>query len=76
MDGNQFEMGYEVEKIMGSQYTRLQKGVLFQVKWKGYSNTADWTEKPYKDVEDKRLLKECLKLNPQAMKDNRMRRLS
>jgi hypothetical protein len=76
VDGYQFETGYEVEEIMGSQYSKERNRVLYLVKWKGYPDEADWTEEPYENFEDKGLLKEYHKRNPQAAKDNRIRRLN
>jgi hypothetical protein len=76
VDDYQFETGYEVEEIMGSQYSKEQNGVIYLVKWKGYPNKADWTEEPYDNFEDKRLLKEYHKRNPQAAKNNRIGQLS
>jgi hypothetical protein len=76
VDGYQFETGYEVQEIMGSQYSKERKRVLYLVKWKGYPAEADWTEEPYEIFEDKKFLKEYHKPNLQAAKDNRIRRLS
>ena len=39
------------------------------VKWRGYPDKADWTEEPYENFEDKRLLKKYHMCNPEAPKD-------
>jgi hypothetical protein len=76
VDGYEYETGYEVEEIMGSQYSKERKRVLYVVKWKGYLEEADWTEEPYENFDDKRLLMEYHRRNPQGAKDNRIKRLS
>jgi hypothetical protein len=76
VDGYQFETGYKVEEIMGSQYSNERKRVLYQVKWMGYADEAEWTEEPYENFEDKELLKQYHKRNPQAAKNDRIRRLN
>jgi hypothetical protein len=73
VDGYEYETGFEVEEIMGSQYSKERKRVLYLVKWKGYPEEADWTEEPYENFDDKRLLKEYHKRNPQAAKDIRIK---
>jgi hypothetical protein len=76
VNGYKYETGYKVEEIMGSQYSKERKLVLYLVKWKGYPEEADWTEEPYENFDDKRLLMENHRRNPQAAKDNRIKQLS
>ena len=76
VDGYEYETGYEVEEVMGSQHSMERKRVLYLVKWKGYPEEADWTEEPYENFDDKRLLMEYHRRNPQGAKDNRIKRLS
>ena len=66
MDGYEYETGFEVEEIMGSQYSKERKRVLYLVKWKGYPEEADWTEELYENFDDNRLLKEYHRQNPPA----------
>ena len=58
---------------MGSQYSKERKRLLYLVKWKGYPEEVDWTEEPYENLDDKRLLKEYHRWNPQAAKNNRIK---
>jgi hypothetical protein len=58
---------------MGSQCSKEQKQVLNQVKWKGYAEEADWTEEPYENYDDKKLLMEYHKMNLQGAKNNRIK---
>jgi hypothetical protein len=73
VDSYEYEIGYEVEEIMGSQYSKEWKQVFYLVQWKGYSEEADWTKESYENFDDKRLLKEYYKLNPQAAKGIRIK---
>ena len=61
---------------MGSQYSKEWKQDLFTVKWKGYSEKADWTKEFYENFDNRILLKEYHKWNPQTIKDNWMKQLS
>jgi len=67
--GYEYQTGYEVEDIMGSQLNRERKKDLYLVKSKGYPDETDWTEEPYEYFDDKKLLKEFHLHNPQAAKD-------
>jgi hypothetical protein len=73
VDGYDYETDYKAEEILGSQYSKERKRVLYLVKWKGYQEEADWTVEPYENFDDKRLLKEYHRRNPQAAKDNRIK---
>ena len=46
---------------------------MYLAKWKGYQEEADWTEEPYGNFDDKRLLTEYHRRNPQAAKNNRIK---
>jgi len=70
--GYKYQTGYEVEEIMGSQFNKERKWVLYLVKWKGYPKETDWTEEPYENFDDKKLLREFYRRNPQAAKDKRL----
>ena len=72
----EYEPGCEVVEVMGSQYSKEWEQVLYLVKWKGYPEEADWTEETYENFNDKRLLVEYDRRNPQAVKDNRIKRLN
>jgi hypothetical protein len=66
VEGYEYQTGYKVEDIMGSQFNKEQKNILYLVKWKGYPDNTDWTEEPYKNVDDKKLLKEFYMRNPHS----------
>jgi hypothetical protein len=72
VEGYEYQTGYEVEDIMGSQFNKEKKKVLYLVKWKGYPDETDWTEEPYENFNDKKLLREFHVRNPQAAKDKRL----
>jgi len=72
VEGYEYQTGYEVEEIMGSQFNKECKKVLYLVKWKGYPEETDWTEELYENFDDKKLLKEFHMGNPQAAKDKRL----
>jgi hypothetical protein len=69
VEGHKYQNGYEVEEIMGSQFNKERKKVLYRVKWKSSPDETDWTEEPYEHFDDKTLLKEFNVQNPQAAKD-------
>jgi hypothetical protein len=71
-EGYGYQTGYEVEEIMGSQFNKEWKKVLYLVKWKGYPDTTDRIEEPYENFDHKKLLKEFHMRNPQAAKDKRL----
>jgi hypothetical protein len=54
---------------MGSQLNKKRKRVLYLVKWKRYSEETDWTDGLYENFNDKKLLREFHRPNPQAAKD-------
>jgi hypothetical protein len=63
LDGNQCEMGYDVEEMMGSQNCKERKQVSYLVKWNEYLQEEDWNEQSYENFTDKELLKEYYKRN-------------
>jgi hypothetical protein len=71
-DDYEYKTGCEVEQIMGSLFKKERKWVPYLVNCKGYPEEADWTEEPYDNFDDKRLLKQYYKRNPQATKDIRI----
>jgi hypothetical protein len=72
VEGYEYQTGYKVEEIMGSQFNKEQKNVLYLVKWKGYPDKTDRAEEPYKNFDDKKLLKELHMRNPHSAKDKRI----
>jgi len=40
-EGYEYLTGYAVEEIMGSQFNKEQKSLLYSVKWKGYPDETD-----------------------------------
>jgi hypothetical protein len=73
VDGYKYKTGYEVEEVMGIQDNKGLIWVLYLVKWMGYPEEEDWTEEPYENIDDKRLLKEYHRHDPQAAKNNRIK---
>jgi len=71
VDGCEYQTGYEVKEIMCSQFNKEWKEVLYLVKWEGYPEETDWTEEPYENFDEKELLREFHRRNPQAAKDKR-----
>jgi hypothetical protein len=76
VEGYEYKTGYEVEEIMGSQYSKESQWVLYLVKWTGYPEEADWTAKPYKNFDEKKLIMEYHRRNSEGTKDNWIKRLS
>jgi hypothetical protein len=72
VEGYESQTGYEVDEIMGSQFNKEWKKVLYLVEWKGYPDETDWTEEPDENFDDKKLLKEFHVQNPKAAKDKRL----
>jgi hypothetical protein len=72
VEGYEYQTGYEVEEIMGSQFNKERKKVLYLVKWKGYPDETDCIEEPYENFDNKKLLKQFHMQNPQAAKDKQL----
>jgi len=72
VEGYEYQTGCEVEEIMGSQFNKEWKIVLYLVKWKGYTEETDWTEELYENFNDNKLLKEFHARNLQAAKYKRL----
>ena len=46
VDGQQVLEDFEIEKIMGFEYSTGRKRVLYLIKWTGYPEQSEWTEEP------------------------------
>ena len=47
VDGQRvYEVIFNVDEIMGSQYSTNKKKVLYLIKWEGYPEESEWTEEP------------------------------
>jgi len=72
VEGYDHQRGYEVEEVMGSQFNKEWKRVLYLVKWKGYPEVTDWILELDENFDNKQVLKEFHGLNPQGTKDKRL----
>ena len=68
VDGNQVLEDFEVEEIMGSQYSIDEDKVLYLVKWSSYPDVSEWTEEPLNHLPRKRILA-FHSSHPEAAKD-------
>jgi len=69
VEGYEYQTEYKVEEIMGSQFNKEQKKVLYLFKWTECPEETDWTEEPYENFDEKELLRKFPKQNRQAAKD-------
>jgi hypothetical protein len=71
VDGNQVLEDFEVEEIMGSQYSIDEDKVLYLVKWSGYPDVSEWTEEPLNHLPRKMVLAFHAS-HPEAAKDAKL----
>ena len=71
VDGNQVLEDFEVEEIMGSQYSIDEDKVLYLVKWSGYPDVSEWTEEPLSHFPRKMVLAFHAR-HPKAAKDAKL----
>jgi len=71
VDGNQVLEDFEVEEIMGSQYSIDEDKVLYLVKWSGYPDVSEWTEEPLSHLPRKMVLAFHAS-HPEAAKDAKL----
>ena len=70
VDGQRVYGGFfNVDEIMGSQYNT--KKVLYLIKWEGYPDESEWTEKPLGHL-PRKLVEEFHKRHPGATMDNKL----
>ena len=75
MDGQQVLEDFEVEEIMGSEYSTGRKKVLYLIKWTGYPAQSEWTAEPLEHL-PRTLVREFHKRYPEAAMDDKLRRRS
>jgi hypothetical protein len=73
VDGAQVLEGFEVEEIMGSQFSTDSDRVLYLVKWVGYPEKSEWTEEPL-DHLPRAMVRAFHKRHPTAPKDAKLKK--
>src|ERR1700712_2354959 len=73
VDGAQVLEGFEVEEIMGSQFSTDSDRVLYLVRWVGYPEKSEWTEEPL-DHLPRAMVKAFHKRHPSAPKDAKLKK--
>ena len=73
VDGQQVREDFEVEEIMGSEYSTGQKKVLNPIKWIGYPEQLEWTAEPLEDL-PQALVREFHKRQPEAPMDDKLQK--
>ena len=69
MHGQQVVEDFEVEEIMGSEYSTGRKKVLYVIKWTGYPEQSAWTEEPLEHLPRAHVC-EFYKHHPEASVDH------
>ena len=73
VEGNQVLEDFEVDEIMGSHYNAERKKVLYLIKWKGYLEESEWTEKPLEHLPSA-LVRAFHARHPGTAMDNKLKR--
>ena len=73
VDGQQVLEDFEVEEIMGSEYSTGRKKVLNLIKWKGYPEQSEWTEEPLEHL-PRALVHELHTRHPEATMDDKLKK--
>ena len=73
VNGQQVIEDFEVEVIMGSEYSTGRKKVLYLIKWTGNHKQSDWTEEPLEHL-PRALVREFLKRHPEAAMDDKLKK--
>ena len=73
VDGQQVLEDFEVEEIMGSEYSTGRKKVLYLIKWTGYPEQSKWTEEPLEHL-PRALVREFHKRHPEAAMDDKLKK--
>ena len=73
VDGQQVLDDFEVEEIMGSEYSTCRKKVLYLIKWKGYPEQSEWTEEPLEHL-PRALVREFHKRHPEGAMDDKLKK--
>ena len=64
---------FQVEEIMGSEYSIGRKKVLYLIKWKGYPEQSEWTEETSEHL-PRALIQEFHKRHPEAAMDDKLKK--
>ena len=73
VDRQQVLENFEVEEIMGSEYSTGRKKVLYLIKWKGYPVQSKWTEESLEHL-PRALVHEFHKRHPEAAMDDKLKK--
>ena len=73
VDGQQVLEEFEVEEIMGSEYSTGRKKVLYLIKWTGYPEQSEWTQEPSEHF-PWALVREFHKRYPEADMDDKLKK--
>ena len=73
VDGQQVLEDFEVEEIVGSEYSTGRKKVLYLIKWTGYPEQSEWTEEPSEHL-PRVLVREFHKRHPEAAMDDKLKK--
>ena len=73
MEGQQVIEDFEMEEIMGSEYSTGCKKVLYLIKWTGYPEQSEWTEQPL-DHLPRGLVSEFHKRHLEATMDDKLKK--
>ena len=73
VDGQQVVKDFEVEEIMGSEYSTGRKKVLYLIKWKGYPVQSEWIEEPLEHL-PRVLVQEFHKRHPEDVMDDKLKK--
>ena len=72
VNGQQVLEDFEVEEIMGSEYSTGRKKVLYLIKWTGYPEQSVRTEEPLEHF-PRALVREFHKHHPEAAMDDKLK---
>ena len=73
VDGQQVLDDFEVEEIMGSEYSTGRKKVLYLIKWTDYPEQSEWSEEPLEHL-PRALVREFHKRHPEAAMDDKLKK--
>ena len=73
VDVQQVLEDFEVEEIMGSEYSTGRKKVLYLIKWTGYPEQSEWTQEPLEHL-PRALVREFHQRHPAAAMDDKLKK--
>ena len=73
VDGQQVPKDFEVEEILGSEYSTVRKKVLYLIKWKVYPVQSEWTAEPLEHL-PRALVRKFHTRHPEATMDDKLKK--